>query len=515
MKRSSYELLLLLTFALVPVLRAGEPVLSPAHERMDPGLFRIEDLPFANELFMQEAAAFTNLLETLRPDDRPGWPSSRLVAFANKGPETNAVLVPLPNIDPHRPGPRMEWRESYTAEEVAEGRRRNHAARMILLRHCRTALDAGIETVALSEWLAAVTDIWGKDLVNPSWGHGFNSAEFHREFDGISSLAPLYHEFVASPHGDAETRRLALSRLLGWSEDELERRELERALKAMGGMSGKFGPSLEAPLRKTAVEAIQNMGFPHGNPKDVVLRVRHRRDAEAEATPIHLLDEKGAIAVSNLLLKTEHILARPAGTTTVQALDAAIASYESPDKRGFRPMECEMQIRCFIETNKFGTAAYLGNVLARLDRFSPEVQCDIFYTFSDLLIDPFLFDSDSEERKEETIRAFSLDIIPLVWSIARNANVSAEVRRWAWIHVGAAVQRGDLSAAPFAAGLKAADEAIAEAERETERERRLRMEAPPPTPSRTNAEPILVGVKVRRNRNPSSTTNAPPGFPVP
>ena len=76
-------------------------------------------------------------------------------------------------------------------------------------------------------------------------------------------------------------------------------------------------------------------------------------------------------------------------------------------------------------------------------------------------------------------------------------------------------QRGDPSAAPFAAGLKAADEAIAEAERETERERRLRTEAPPPTPPRTNAEPILVGVKVRRNRNPSSTTNAPPVVPAP
>ena len=234
--------------------------------------------------------------------------------------------------------------------------------------------------------------------------------------------------------------------------------------------------------------------------------------SRAEIPSLKLLDERGNVAVSALLAETATMLDSPEGTNAVQSLIRLISPYDSPDMRGFRPMECEMQIRCFIETNKFGNAAYLGNVLARLDRFSPEVQRDIFYTFSDLLIDPFLFDSDSEERKEETIRAFSLDIIPLLWSIARNANVSAEVRRWAWIHVGAAVQRGDPSAAPFAAGLKAADEAIAEAERETERERRLRTEAPPPTPPRTNAEPIPVGVKVRRARTPATSTNAPPGF---
>ena len=448
--------------------------------------------------YRAESRALSNLVANLSESDRPGWASSQIVSWANRHPETNAVLVS--GWDPARRRPIMSWQTRYSDEEVSEGRRKNQVSRFIVLLHCLDSIRENSRGVPMSELLLAFNGLWAEDMLDRAWGRGFNSMQFHRKMDGMSSPRWFYELVSSSPGLDPEIRVYALSCLVKLSSSVEEQNRFKKAIERISLSSDQF-PRISGFGETNVTERMRaKLSFDH---------------SRAEIPSLRLLDERGNAAVSALLAETATMLDSPEGTNAVQNLIRLISPYESPDMRGFRPMECEMQIRCFIETNKFGNAAYLGNVLARLDRFSPEVQRDIFYTFSDLLIDPFPFDSDSEERKEATIREFSLDIIPLLWSIARNANVSAEVRRWAWIHVGAAVQRGDPSAAPFAAGLKAADEAIAEAERETERERRLRTEAPPPTPPRTNAEPILVGVKVRRNRNPSSTTNAPPGFPAP
>ena len=100
----------------------------------------------------------------------------------------------------------------------------------------------------------------------------------------------------------------------------------------------------------------------------------------------------------------------------------------------------------------------------------------------------------------------------VVSSPEEQSKCKAAIIEFSALRPGNPGQRGDPSAAPFAAGLKTSGEAITEAEREAERERRLRTETSSATPPRTNAEPILVDVKVRRVRTPATSTNAPPGF---
>ena len=237
--------------------------------------------------------------------------------------------------------------------------------------------------------------------------------------------------------------------------------------------------------------------------------------SRAEIPSLKLLDERGDAAVSALLVETATMLESPDGTNAVRTLSELMFAYDSPTNRGFRPLECKMRIQRFVRNDGTRNAALLHTIFSSIGQHSPDVQRDLFWTFVDLWVEDLTIVAGRESLEVRRTRDGIDDMAALLWWMARSETIAPEIRRYAWIWVGDLVRRGDPSAAPFAAGLKAAGEEIAEAEREAERERRLRTEAPPPTPPRTNAEPILVGVKVRRNRNPSSTTNAPPGFPVP
>ncbi len=238
--------------------------------------------------------------------------------------------------------------------------------------------------------------------------------------------------------------------------------------------------------------------------------------AGSECEPrLDMLDVLGHDAVSNLVDATTARLSLPGGTNAVLTLSELLSAYDSPTNRGFRPLECKMWIQRFVRNDRTRNAALLHTIFSSIGRHSPDVQRDLFWTFVDLWVKDMTIVAGRESLEVRRTRDGIDDMAALLWWMARSEAIAPEIRRHAWIWLGDLVQRGDPSAAPFAAGLKAADEAIAEAEREAERERRLRTESIPVPPSRPNAAPIPVDVKVRRNRNPATTTDIPPGFPSP
>ena len=145
---------------------------------------------------------------------RAGWPSAQLVRFADSGPETNAVLVPLQHVDIHRPGPRSEWKIVHSDAEVRAGIRRNQLARILVLCYILESLDDSATTpIPFSEELLAVGEIWGSDLVPSLRGRGTSDSKRHREIDGLSDIRPLFEMFLLSNNTDPATKQTAASLL--------------------------------------------------------------------------------------------------------------------------------------------------------------------------------------------------------------------------------------------------------------------------------------------------------------
>ena len=448
--------------------------------------------------YRAESQALSNLVANLSESDRPGWASSQIVSWANRHPETNAVLVS--GWDPARRRPIMSWQTRYSDEEVSVGRRKNQVSRFIVLLHCLDSIRENTRGVPMSELLLAFNGLWAEDMLDRAWGRGFNSMQFHRKMDGMSSPRWFYELVSSSPGLDPEIRVYALSCLVKLSSSVEEQNRFKKAIGRISLSSDQF-PRIS--------------GFGETNVTERMRATLSFDQSRAEIPSLKLLDERGNAAVSALLVETATMLESPDGTNAVRTLSELMFAYDSPTNRGFRPLECKMRIQRFVRNDGTRNAALLHTIFSSIGQHSPDVQRDLFWTFVDLWVEDLTIVAGRESLEVRRTRDGIDDMAALLWWMARSETIAPEIRRYAWIWVGDLVRRGDPSAAPFAAGLKAADEAIAEAERETERERRLRTEAPPPTPPRTNAEPILVGVKVRRNRNPSSTTNAPPGFPAP
>ena len=237
--------------------------------------------------------------------------------------------------------------------------------------------------------------------------------------------------------------------------------------------------------------------------------------SRAEIPSLKLLDERGDAAVSALLVETATMLESPDGTNAVRTLSELMFAYDSPTNRGFRPLECKMRIQRFVRNDGTRNAALLHTIFSSIGQHSPDVQRDLFWTFVDLWVEDLTIVAGRESLEVRRTRDGIDDMAALLWWMARSETIAPENRRYAWIWVGDLVRRGDPSAAPFAAGLKAAGEAIGAAERQAEHERLQAGRAAQIHPVSTNATPPSVKAKVRRARTPASPTNAPPGFPAP
>lgn len=166
----------------------------------------------APDLFESLSREFQLVVSNAMLFSRPGWPSAQLVQFANQGPETNAVLVPLRNVDIHKPGPRTEWKTIYSDDEVQAGIRRNQAARFLVLGYIVESLDDSAEmSIPFSEELMAVAEIWGSDIIQELRGRGMNTCMAHRGVDGIQDVRPLFKMFLVSTKIDSQTRKAAES----------------------------------------------------------------------------------------------------------------------------------------------------------------------------------------------------------------------------------------------------------------------------------------------------------------